>query len=120
MKLLLDEQISPQIAAVLRELGHDAVAVRERKWRNTTERAIWEKAIEEERVVVTCDGEDLPSLYSLSWQAKIHHAGLIVISPRLMDTDDVDGIVVALEGLLRTVDKTADQILFLRSGASGR
>jgi predicted nuclease of predicted toxin-antitoxin system len=120
MKLLLDEQISPRIAAALRELGHDAVAVRERKWRNTTERAIWDKAIEEERAVVTCDGEDLPSLYALSWQAKIHHAGLIVISPRLMETDDLDGLVAALEVLLRTVDRAADQILFLRSGSRGR
>jgi predicted nuclease of predicted toxin-antitoxin system len=120
MKLLLDEQLSPLIAAALRERGHDAVAVRERKWRNTTERAVWEKAIEDERTVVTCDGEDLPSLYALSWQAKIHHAGLIVISPRLMEADDVAGVVAALEDLLRRIDKTADQIFLLRSGTTGR
>ena len=63
MKALLDEQLSPQIAVLLREAGYDAVAVAERvDLVGSIDSTILEVATGEGRAVVTNNIKDFRPL----------------------------------------------------------
>ncbi len=81
MKALLDEQLSPQIAVLLRELGHDVQAVTERPdLLGRSDRVIFEIASNEGRAVVTNNIKDFRPL-AAEWLAQGRvHAGLILLS----------------------------------------
>jgi predicted nuclease of predicted toxin-antitoxin system len=53
MRLLLDEHLSPRIAQALRAKGHDVICVLETDLGGKPDPTIWQRAITEERVVVT-------------------------------------------------------------------
>lgn len=55
MRLLLDENLSPQQAIILREQGHDAVAVLEIGLAGRPDEKIRECAIAEDRILLTLD-----------------------------------------------------------------
>ncbi len=57
MKLLLDENLSPQHAAFLREKGHDAIAVTEAGLSGEPDEAVRAFAIESGRVLITLDAD---------------------------------------------------------------
>lgn len=57
MKLFLDENLSPQHAAALRELGYDAVSVTEAGLSGESDTKVREFAIESGRVLVTLDSD---------------------------------------------------------------
>ena len=60
MKFLVDAQLPPALAQTLRELGHDAVALRDIGLRDAEDGAIWQYALEQSAVIVTKD-EDFPA-----------------------------------------------------------
>lgn len=60
MKLLVDAQLPPAIAGWLREVGHDARAVREVGLRETDDDEIWDYALKTGAVIITKD-EDFPT-----------------------------------------------------------
>jgi len=57
MKLLLDENLSQQQAAILREQGHDAIAVIEAGLQGEPDSKVREFAINSGRVLVTLDAD---------------------------------------------------------------
>jgi predicted nuclease of predicted toxin-antitoxin system len=57
VRLLLDENLSPQQAAVLREQGHDAVAVVDAGLSGQPDSRIQEFAIEDNRVLLRLDAD---------------------------------------------------------------
>ncbi|BET69338.1 hypothetical protein ASA1KI_42560 [Opitutales bacterium ASA1] len=61
MKWLVDNQLPVALARHLREAGEDAVHVLEIGRAQTSDRLIWEYALEENRIVVTKD-EDFSAL----------------------------------------------------------
>lgn len=80
MKALLDEQLSPQIAELLRRAGHDVAAVIERDdLQGRSDRAVFEAAALEGRAVITNNVKDFRPL-AAEWlaQGKVH-AGLILL-----------------------------------------
>jgi len=75
VKLLVDENLSPKVAEVLRRDGIDACSVRDRGLLEATDPEVFARAFAEDRVVVTvnvCDFEKLASACEL-------HAGVILI-----------------------------------------
>ena len=83
MRLLLDEHISLLVAARLRALGHDAVAVAEDDGlRGSSDGRIREAAVAEDRVLVTYDLRDFGSLGARMAAAAEPHAGIILVSSR--------------------------------------
>jgi predicted nuclease of predicted toxin-antitoxin system len=52
MKLLIDNALSPVVAALLAAAGHDAVHVRSLALRAATDEVIFQTAAEQERVLV--------------------------------------------------------------------
>jgi predicted nuclease of predicted toxin-antitoxin system len=80
VKALVDEQLSPQIAALLRDAGHDVVAVAERSdVIASSDRGILELASSEDRAVVTNNVKDFRPL-AAEWLATGRaHSGLILV-----------------------------------------
>lgn len=65
MKFLVDQPVSPVLAAWLRDGGHDAVHARERGLSRAADAALVALAIAEDRVLVTAD-LDYPRIIALS------------------------------------------------------
>lgn len=55
MKLLVDDALSPALADRLRKAGHDAVHVREVGLHHAADEEIFERAVIEDRVIVSAD-----------------------------------------------------------------
>jgi predicted nuclease of predicted toxin-antitoxin system len=80
VRALLDEQLSPQIAELLRQAGHDVVAVIEREdLAGRSDRVVFEVAAGEQRAVITNNINDFRPL-AAEWLAQGKtHAGLILL-----------------------------------------
>ena len=55
MRLLIDNALSPQLAAQLREAGYDAVHLRDLASPSVPDAVVFDLAVREERVVVSAD-----------------------------------------------------------------
>ena len=83
MKLLLDEMYAPGVAALLRDWGHDAVAVKERRdLIGLSDQHLLETATAEGRAVVTEDVYDFAALDRRISTARQRHSGLVLAHPR--------------------------------------
>ncbi|HXB50528.1 MAG TPA: DUF5615 family PIN-like protein [Streptosporangiaceae bacterium] len=102
MRAILDEQLSPQIAALLRKAGHDVDAVADRAdLTGRSDRVIFEVATSEGRAVVTNNVKDFRPL-AAEWLAQGRlHAGLILLpSTRTRTRHAIAAIADAIEGIL--------------------
>ena len=103
MRALLDEQLSPQIAARLRDKGHDVQAVAERAdLVGSTDRELLEVAAQEGRALVTNNVKDFRPL-AAQWLAQGRiHAGLILVPPtRTRTRAAVPALARAIDQVLR-------------------
>ena len=103
MRAILDEQLSTQIAMLLRKAGYDVDAVADREdlvGRN--DRFILEAACREGRAVVTNNIKDFRPL-AAEWLAQGRvHAGLILLpSTRTRTRHAIASVAAAIENVLR-------------------
>lgn len=101
MKLLLDEQISDEVAERLRERGHDVTAtVADPALRGLSDSDLFESAQEQERAVVTYNRADFEGIVG-DWAAigREHH-GLIIVHPIRFPNREFARLVAALAKLL--------------------
>lgn len=75
VKLLLDENISPMVAEVLRKEGVDACGVRDRGLLEATDAEVLERAFSEDRIVVTKNVGDFEKLA----RTRELHAGIVLL-----------------------------------------
>lgn len=103
MRALLDEQLSPQIAVLLRQRGYDVLAVADRAdLVGCSDRIVLEAASAERRAVVTNNIKDFRPL-AAEWLARGRtHGGLILLpSSRTRTRTAVAPLVDAIETVLR-------------------
>jgi predicted nuclease of predicted toxin-antitoxin system len=103
VKALLDEQLSPQIAEVLRKSGYDVEAVLDRDdLIGRSDRIVFEVACGEGRAVVTNNIKDYRPLAAEFLAQGRSHAGLILLpSARTRSRDAIAAIARAIEAILR-------------------
>ena len=103
MKALLDEQLSPQIAVVLRQRGYDVVAAADRAdLVGCSDRVILEIASSEQRAVVTNNIKDFRPLAAERLARGQAHGGLILLpSSRTRTRAAVTALADATERVLR-------------------
>ena len=103
MKALLDEQLSPHIAVLLRQAGLDVIAVAERaELVGSNDRAIFEVASSEGRAVVTNNIKDFRPLAAESLATGGTHPGLILLpSTRTRNRAAVAALATCIEQVLR-------------------
>lgn len=101
MKALLDEQLSPAIAELVRSRGHDVQAVGERTdLAGQPDRLILETAAVEERVLITNNVKDFRPLAADRLARGQTHAGLILLpSKRTRTRATVEPLANAIEGI---------------------
>jgi hypothetical protein len=103
VRALLDEQLSPQIAALLRQRGHDVVAVRERDdLVGRSDRIILDVAAAESRAVITNNIKDFRPLAAERLARGQSHGGLILLpSKRTRTRAAVEPLADAIEIVLK-------------------
>jgi predicted nuclease of predicted toxin-antitoxin system len=103
VRAILDEQLSPQIAVLLRQAGYDVDAVADREdLVGRGDRIIFEVACSEGRAVVTNNIKDFRPL-AAEWLAHARvHAGVILLpSTRTRTRNAIAAIAGAIENVLR-------------------
>ncbi len=103
MRAILDEQLSPQIAMLLRKAGYDVDAVADREdLVRRNDRFILEAACREGRAVVTNNIKDFRPL-AAEWLAQGRvHAGLILLpSTGTRTRHAIASVAAAIENVLR-------------------
>lgn len=103
MKVLLDEQLSGQIARLLRERGLDAEAVVERAdLLQAPDSVVMDVALREERAVVSNNIQDFRPIAAQRIGEGRGHAGLILLpSSRPRGRDAIGALANAIEAVMR-------------------
>lgn len=116
MKLLLDEQISGQVAERLRERGHDVVAVTdERDLRGMLDPDLFETAQEQGRALVTYNRPDFEPIVRELARLNRPHRGLVIIHPVRFPSWEFARIAAALERLLAAPDPGESFVVWLQA-----
>jgi hypothetical protein len=79
VKVYLDENVSAEIARLLRDRGVDAISAHEVRRRQAGDRAQLEFATADDRAIVTADVVDFILIARQAIAANSHHAGIIVV-----------------------------------------
>lgn len=103
MKALLDEQLSPLIARLLRERGLDVVAAAERsELIEASDREVFDTATREQRAVVTNDIKDFRPIAAERLADGRGHAGLVLLpASRSRSRNAAGALADAIEALIR-------------------
>lgn len=102
MRALLDEQLSPQIAVLLRRSGHDVEAVADRPdLLGRSDRIVFEVASNEGRAVIANNIKDFRPL-AAEWLAQGRvHAGLILLpSSRTRTRSAISALTERIQSVL--------------------
>jgi hypothetical protein len=102
MRLLLDEQLSPEIAKQMQRRGHDVMSVPEAGLRGHDDAALLIWASSQERAVVTNNIRDFRPLHANDLSASTAHYGIILLPSTKFSLrlDALGKIVTALDRLL--------------------
>jgi predicted nuclease of predicted toxin-antitoxin system len=103
VRAILDEQLSPQIAVLLRKAGYDADAVADREdLVARSDRIILEVACREGRAVVTNNIRDFRPL-AAEWlaQGRVHTGLILLPSMRTRSRNSIAAVAAAIETILR-------------------
>jgi predicted nuclease of predicted toxin-antitoxin system len=112
VKLLIDEDLSPSIATALCADGIDACHVRDRKMLGGMDHRVLDKALEEDRVLVTANVDDFVQLA----KKRELHAGLVLIEDGTLLRDQQLAVVRAAVDLIQTEDMANRALWIARDG----
>jgi predicted nuclease of predicted toxin-antitoxin system len=102
VRAIIDEQLSPQLARLLRHRGHDVIAVRDLPaLRGAGDRAVLDAACDERRAVITANIRDFRHLAAERLARGQAHCGVILVPASGVRTRAlVDRLATAIEDVL--------------------
>ena len=116
MKVYLDEDLSPAIAALLRRHGIDASTAHEAGNAQLDDRAQLAYATREARAIVTANVVDFIELAHEAVAANTEHAGIVLV-PSSFRGDEFSAIAAAIfEALKPYRDGLRGLVLYIRRG----
>ncbi len=98
IRLEINENVHPEVAALLRNHGHDVLTVWDQSMRGASDMELVRTCRVESRALVTLD-LDFADVRAYSPK---EHAGIVVLRPKSQSRDDVLDAVGRLVPLLRT------------------
>lgn len=114
MRVYLDENLSSDIARLLRARGVDAVSAHEAGKRQLTDPAQLEFATAQDRVIVTADVVDFVVLSRQAIAANSQHPGIIVV-PASFRGDEFQAIADGINAIVRQYpDGLRGTVVYLR------
>lgn len=120
LSLLLDEQISPQVAAGLNRKHPEVVVASLHVWRDGSlmgkeDSLVLLAAREEGLTLVTYDQRTIPPILSEWGIQGISHSGVVFVGEETVASSDIGGLIRALVELWRTQELLdwTDRIAFL-------
>jgi predicted nuclease of predicted toxin-antitoxin system len=122
VRLALDNHYSPSIARLLRDRGHDVVAVVELEWQREEDEVLLARCASDVRTLLTNNVADF-AVIARTWQMQgRHHAGLLYTSDSSMPRHGgMIGVYVrALDALMKAnpaSDAFADRVHWLSARA---
>ncbi len=121
LKLLLDEHVSPDVAAGLRRRGRRMVVYALAEWEDggflgQDDAACLRKAAAQGLTLVTYDRRTIPPLLKTWAEEGSSHGGVVFVDEKTISPADVGGLVIALDGLVKEAGNWnwADRVVFLR------
>ena len=118
MKLLLDEQISGEVAKRLRERGVDAVAIAEEpSLRGLGDPDVFEIAQVQERAVVTYNRDDFEAIVRECAELGREHHGLVIVHPVRFPSRDFARISKALKHFVDGNDLGRSFVVWLQAAS---
>ena len=121
MRLLLNEQINPQVATELRNRGYDIVAATEAGTRGASDSEQLAAAASDRRAIVSYNIADFQELFAEWAQRGLTHYGIVFVSEKTIPQRAVGPLVRALERVLKeygSEDALLNQALYLARTAS--
>jgi len=114
VKVDLDENLSSEIARLLRAKGVDAVSAHEARRRQAADRAQLEFATAQDRVIVTADVVDFVVLSRQAIAANSQHAGIIVV-PASFRGNEFQAIADGIHDIVRQYpDSIRGSVIYLQ------
>lgn len=104
-KFLLDEQISPEVATLAKKRGLDLKAVAASGLAGLDDRSIFRKSIEEKRILVSCNIDDMSLLLGDFIKEGADVPGVVFVDVRTIPPSDVPGLARALAKLAPKMEK---------------
>ena len=102
-RILLDAHIAPRVARLLRDRGIDAASLREwqgGQYLSGSDEGILRAAHLEERTLVTYDLGSIPTLLRYFSESGSEHSGVIFISRKTIQPDEIAALAEAILRLL--------------------
>jgi predicted nuclease of predicted toxin-antitoxin system len=116
IKLLLDENISPQVAVRLRREGVDAAAVRERGVIGATDGKVLEKAYKEDRVLVT---KNVCDFVVLARSSELH-AGVVLLQDGGLNREQQLSVIRSALEVMKRAGDMVNCVLYIEADGSMR
>lgn len=114
MRVYLDENLSSEIARLLRAGGVDAVSAHEARKHQLSDRAQLELATAQDRVIVTADVVDFVALSRQAIAANTQHPGIIVV-PASFRGNEFQAITDGIHAIVREYpDGLRGAVVYLR------
>jgi hypothetical protein len=97
----LDADITPAVAARLRERGYDVISTHDPNLVHMSDDSLLIEATRQGRALATYNVRDYVQLSRQLAHAEKEHAGILLIHSKSIPQSDIGGLVEALEQLLR-------------------
>ena len=110
MKVYIDEDLSPSIAAILRQRGVDATSAHEVGTTQLGDRAQLEYATREGRAIITRNVVDFIALAHAAVAANAGHAGIVLV-PSSFRGDEFQAIADAIVAAAKPYRKGLDSVI---------